>query len=1523
MIPFVYGQSTIYYNVGANPVPRWVYGQPVLNYEFSQSSGELTATSITTPSPVLGNPELSSVVTELTATGITLSTPVLGTPVLAIVLTAVVVPSRVSGTAPLSVFFDASGSVGLSDPGFFANDAAYMDATFAWNFDQTNVDPDSNYRMGSGFVAAHVFENTGTYTVRCTLYDAEGNTTHTDTTITVSAFSGTTYYVAANGSDSNPGTIDLPFLTPAYALSSTHLAPNVRVLFRNGDTFTIANQVNINNETGPIIISGYSDPANPSTSKPLIHTTSVDLDWATIYFTNCSDIRIMNIAVRATAEHSNAPRYPYGIWWNNTCTHMLKYRTEEYENGGIGLSPNGQYTTIAECVFHNTTQTGFTSSDEGNNDGNALIGNIVYDKNLVDQENEEHVFRLQSGSRYFIAHNHFGPGNFVSYDSLTIRGNTEKVVIYSNRLHGWVQAFRPQNKNSANEYQHHCIMDSNLIIGQGQFENDRINAIEIDAKDIVIRNNIIYDYQMGLSICNDTVVGAAQRIKIYNNTFIHPRSSDPFNVIMIDTQCSNIDIKNNIVLKLSSPVLGSFIDINNGSTLSGESDYNILYHSALTNNTAIFDGSSLVDWRTNTGNDTHSVIANPLFISTDYDNENFGRLRADSPAIGTGVATQAALDYYGNLRSSNKDIGAVGRPSIVINHASVDLYDNIPDTYITEVKKMLFMVRGESHSGAYYAGLNALETLDSKFAYTFNQSGAPEAYTDQYLRHNMYYRFGTSWEQYMGEEEVFTSSTARSSMITGNTYMETNYPDQWIIFGFGWCWDMNWTNDPTTTKDTQYGCGWAGSTSGGPEGNLAWGLNADDFAITGNTVCMDTYINAVRAYNDNFTSAKSIWLYTTGPVDSYSGEAGWQRQVKHDYIRNYVRDNGGVLFDFADILCWTNAGVQNTETWTDGNSVVHTYQNITSESMSGYEGTGYHFGPEGALRLGKAIWVMLAQVAGWVPSNVTELTAIGITATAAVLGAPSLTNNTEDSTNCYRWINAELISIEKTSSADVWINGNIVSILEEDSGEMTATGIVASTPVLGTPVLQLNETPLTADGITSSTPSIGTPALVNYAVLTATEIISSSPVIGTPILQNQLIPSWIVASIPVLGNPAVSINLTAISLVAASPVLGTPAVSINIVPTGIVATSPVLGTPGLVNYAVLTANGISTPSPVLGSPSVDSNTTDLTATSIEGTAPILGTPILQSNLVANSIISTSPVLGQPLCGSIQDMLVTIESSSNSTDLLTSYIGLNTSLTTNSNVNITIYKDIYLSTNSTSIDNVSLYMDRLLSLNTSALSRSNTAINFSGMFDLEIEAASVSTTNLSLDTVVSLSLLGSSDSAVNEQLNRISSLSTQPRTNSSVTAQLDNLIYLLAIAPSLSNAREVLSKDIYLSTTATSRSNSDITFGGNIYLHTVAASQSSASATLTKLPTYLMCIINSRSNCSLILDRIRAFTLTGTSRSNSNITLNMNASFLLVTTTLSSVSSLLRVDDTSDPLEDKSNIKVILNRALNVGPIILK
>jgi hypothetical protein len=146
---------------------------------------------------------------------------------------------------------------------------------------------------------------------------------------------------------------------------------------------------------------------------------------------------------------------------------------------------------------------------------------------------------------------------------------------------------------------------------------------------------------------------------------------------------------------------------------------------------------------------------------------------------------------------------------------------------------------------------------------------------------------------------------------------------------------------------------------------------------------MDTYLQATQEYIEhcNLNGYITKVFFTTGAIDGTSEELAYQRYLKHEYIRNYVRNSSdGILFDYADILSWSNAGVENTQDWTDYGGTPHTFQYIHPDNMldldSTYTEDGDHIGQRGALRLGKAMWYMLARIAGWDgdTSGITEET---------------------------------------------------------------------------------------------------------------------------------------------------------------------------------------------------------------------------------------------------------------------------------------------------------------------------------------------------------------------------------------------------------------------------------------------------------------------------------------------------------------------------------------------------------------------
>ena len=328
--------------------------------------------------------------------------------------------------------------------------------------------------------------------------------------------------------------------------------------------------------------------------------------------------------------------------------------------------------------------------------------------------------------------------------------------------------------------------------------------------------------------------------------------------------------------------------------------------------------------------------------------------------------------------------------SIIADHTVVAQYDKIPGYWLNEVKKQWVDVPGESHSSGYRKGLQLLSQQNSTYAVSVTELGTPEGYRTDALRISGAtwgdVNNASGWRYSYGEEDFWTSQLAIDRTKAHLSYANTH---NLVIaaFGFGWCWDMTWHNAPGGTVDPVYKVRWAGSTVGGANGDMRWGLDDGDNALTGNSLNMDDYLAAVEAYRAHCAanSYPTRVFFTTGPVDGggNTGESGYQRHLKHEHIRNYVKADGTrILFDYADILCYSDGGALNEVTWTDAEGGVHRFPYIHPDNMKdlngGYVEDGDHIGEVGTIRLAKAMWWMLARMAGWDGQSITTST-VGVT----------------------------------------------------------------------------------------------------------------------------------------------------------------------------------------------------------------------------------------------------------------------------------------------------------------------------------------------------------------------------------------------------------------------------------------------------------------------------------------------------------------------------------------------------------------
>ena len=309
-------------------------------------------------------------------------------------------------------------------------------------------------------------------------------------------------------------------------------------------------------------------------------------------------------------------------------------------------------------------------------------------------------------------------------------------------------------------------------------------------------------------------------------------------------------------------------------------------------------------------------------------------------------------------------ISLVQYGQIIADHTVVDLFDEIPQRWIDSVKTMLFTPLGESHTNGILGGLTLLEEQDATFQVDLGYGSGlpPQNYTDTKLRAERVfwgdYDNETGWMNMFGEEDWWTNSTARTRIKDGLTYMHDN---GWnvSVMGFVWCWDMH--GDASESIDPDFGIRWFGKSLNSPEGNRPWGLDSEDYALTGNSVSMDSYLNATQEYIDYCISNgySTKLFYTTGPIDSGSEEELYQIYLKHEHIRNFVKeDPSRILFDYADILSYDDDGTSTTVSWSG-----HTFPGITE--INEFPKRSSQISNAGSLRLGKAMWWMLARIAGW------------------------------------------------------------------------------------------------------------------------------------------------------------------------------------------------------------------------------------------------------------------------------------------------------------------------------------------------------------------------------------------------------------------------------------------------------------------------------------------------------------------------------------------------------------------------------
>jgi hypothetical protein len=543
-------------------------------------------------------------------------------------LTPVIKASRTSCAAPCAVFFDATGTTGLTG-------GDYVGGSFNWSFDATNVDPTAGHRQAIGFVAAHVFQIPGTYQVTVLARDLAGHAGSASASITVSAMTGQTYYVASNGSDSNAGTsMSKPFAT--YATAIKKAGAQTSILFRRGDTFAVGSSTLTLSGTGPYLVGAYTDPAASSTAAPILNSTLAAAN------TNLMDVQSTDL--RVADLHIISAGAGNGIAVNGSPNTLFE-RVEVESNPSVPMGAMlasdtaSAGTFFVDCNIHGFTGTGYYGS---NTVQLAIIGTTI------SFGGAEHGIRDQGGTSTFISGNNI-VGTSASFDGIAIRGDNQDAVVVNNRSNREI-GLTPQN-TSAVEHITNALVEGNLI-ADDRTMNMSESGITVTAQHIYVRNNIIVNAPIAFSVQGESQLPTnyVDQIFIYNNTTYFFPVSYPAgyssNLLICTGTGGAVALKNNIFAHNLTANDQSTAFLSGGCAGVTE-DHNLG-----------FGPNVKGTWTPGKG--AGDIVGNPMFVSTDPTQPNAFQLGAGSPAADVGAALPVYQDYAGAPRPAGAgiDIGA-------------------------------------------------------------------------------------------------------------------------------------------------------------------------------------------------------------------------------------------------------------------------------------------------------------------------------------------------------------------------------------------------------------------------------------------------------------------------------------------------------------------------------------------------------------------------------------------------------------------------------------------------------------------------------------------------------------------------------------------------------------------------------------------------------------------------------------------------------------------------------------------------
>jgi len=394
-----------------------------------------------------------------------------------------------------------------------------LTAHVEWDFG----DPGSSYNTLTGWNAAHQYASPGTYTITCTITNELGEISTTSRNIEVVSSTRSTVYVAANGSDGNPGSFNAPVRTLEEAFS--RVTDGTAVLFRRGDVFDV-------DTSGILAGSNVYIGAYGTGVRPVLRWTGPTGFSAIIKMSlgNHHDITVQDI------------------------TFTSQYGADDDRDIVDAIIPAGTNITVRDCVFGevslaingNRSPVGLLLQNCSAGEIGAYLvwaqgADHTYLGNTVEGSYFEHNIRLATVDRVLIAHNDLRNSPKRTIWSML----ADHVYITSNSTHDGRITVGPNPTDVGADLASTWVaIERNIcskIGGNGTVE------ILAGAEHVIVRNNVIEGPAapcIAVQGANDDTGRIARDIRMYNNTGTNESESGQF--LSVGEGAEDLRLQNNL-----------------------------------------------------------------------------------------------------------------------------------------------------------------------------------------------------------------------------------------------------------------------------------------------------------------------------------------------------------------------------------------------------------------------------------------------------------------------------------------------------------------------------------------------------------------------------------------------------------------------------------------------------------------------------------------------------------------------------------------------------------------------------------------------------------------------------------------------------------------------------------------------------------------------------------------------------------------------------------------------------------------